>query len=278
MRNTVTVPGWREEQVSRNGISVHVRSSGSGRSLVFIHGLGWDCRMWSRELQLLSPSYRVIAADTRGHGLSSRPAGPYGVVDIAQDWIGVIEALDLGRVCLVGFSQGGLVAQTIALTRPDLVGALVLACTAGRVGNAGPETGRDRRSAALVDGDPLAAARIVAACLFSDRWRGDHPAYVEEFALQWAGAAPEPLKAAIAAAKGLDLRKRLHSLAVPTLVMAAAEDRIMPPAAARELTALIPGAETVTVPASGHMLPVEQPEAFHAALSNFLRQHWPGSR
>src|SRR5262245_30730040 len=103
--------------------------AGEGRPLLLLHGLGWSSRLWKNEIERYAKRYQVIAPDTRGHGDSEVPEGPYSIPGFAEDFIALLDTLKIKKACIVGFSQGGMAAQELATMRPDLVEALVLAST-----------------------------------------------------------------------------------------------------------------------------------------------------
>ncbi|MCK8785893.1 alpha/beta hydrolase [Roseomonas sp. NAR14] len=261
-------------RVATPRLAMLVAEGGKGQPVVFLHGLGWDHTLWNPTLARLAPRHRVVAADTRGHGGSDAPPGPYGIAQFAEDWAALLDALGVRGACLVGLSQGGMVAQALALARPDLVASLVLASTACRSHPAARENMEARIAAAEREG-PAAAAEVAARSIFSEGWRAANPEALRRF-LAWRTAMPmAPLNEAVRAAYGFDLRDRLPGLAVPTLVVAGAADTLTPPANSEEIAALIPGAALRLIPEAGHILPVEQPAAFAALLDGFLARHHP---
>src|SRR5665213_2826208 len=107
----------KTRMISTNGIRMNVVESGQGRPVVFLHGLGWDHEMWLPFMGKLADRYRVIAGDTRGHGRTDKPPGPYSIQTFSDDWHGALQGLDAKSACAVGFSKGGMVAQTLAVQR-----------------------------------------------------------------------------------------------------------------------------------------------------------------
>lgn len=256
-------------RVTVDGIAMHVVEAGQGPPVLLIHGLGWDGSMWSPTVDLIAGDHHVVTADTRGHGASDAPPGPYTIAGFARDYAALLDALRLEQVVVVGLSQGGMVAQTLALTRPDLVAALVLVSTASRSDPAAREHMEARLSATERDG-AAAAARLAVESIFSPSWRAANPSAVERF-VAWRTAMPlGPLAAATRAAYGFDLTGDLSCIAVPTLVVAGGADRLTPPSGMEDIAARIPGARYVVVPDAGHILPVERPDAFHGHLLSFL--------
>ena len=96
--------------VDTNGTRLFVMDRGRGRALVFLHGLGWDHTLWHGVTQAFAHEYRVIAGDTRGHGRSAKPDGPYTIALFAEDWFAAFKNLRVRQACLIGFSQGGMLA------------------------------------------------------------------------------------------------------------------------------------------------------------------------
>jgi 3-oxoadipate enol-lactonase len=260
--------------VSAGKIRMFAATAGEGPPLVFIHGLGWSHSLWRRQFERLSGAYRVIAADTRGHGQSDKPLGPYAITDFARDWLALLDALDVKRCCVVGFSQGGMVAQAIAARDPGRLAALVLAGTACRSKPEMRAIMEQRLAAATVDG-PRAAATAAAASIFSPAFMARNPDFIAAFVEWREGHDPAALAAATRALYDFDFREALAALPCPVRVLSGAEDRLAPPEAGKEIAQLVPGARFSVIEASGHMLQIEQPEAFEQALDAFLAEHYP---
>ena len=261
-----------ERLVDAGDLNMKIVEAGSGSAVLLIHGLGWDHSLWNPTLERFAPRYRMIAADTRGHGGTGKPSGPYDMAMFAKDYSALADALGLKRICVVGLSQGGMVAQKLALTRPDLVSTLVLMSTSCKSAPSLRDN-MEARIAAMDKAGPAAAAKIAAESIFSPGWRAANGAELERF-YAWRSAMPiEPLNAATRALYDFDLSGELPRIAVPTLVVAGAEDTLTRPAGMEEIAALVPGAQYRLVPGAGHMIPVEQPEVVAALLSEFLQTH-----
>jgi pimeloyl-ACP methyl ester carboxylesterase len=260
--------------VRTNGISMYAVAGGEGRSIVFLHGLGWDHALWTSGLSRYGRSYRVIAADSRGHGATDKPAGPYYLAQFKADWLGLLDALSVPVACLIGLSQGAMVAMLLAIEEPSRVGALVLVSTACRSDRARRAEMEARITSARRDG-PVAAARLAAASIFGPAFVAEHAANVEEFVKRRASADQEPLFEAMRAGFDFDFRESLATLRVPTLVMSGHDDRLTPPGVVREVADHIAGARFESVESAGHMVPVEQPEVFHRCVDTFLSAEFP---
>jgi 3-oxoadipate enol-lactonase len=266
----------RAPHVEAGGVTIYAIEAGRGRPLVFLHGLGWDHSLWRDAVERFSDRYRVIAGDTRGHGRSDKPAGPYMIATFAEDWHRTLSVLGVEAACLVGFSQGGMIAQLLAIEHPEQITALVLVSTSCRSDPAVREKLEERIRLARAEG-ATAAARLAAQSIFSKGFMAARPERIEEF-VQWRAAMDqEPLFKATRAAYDLDLSERLKTVRIPTLVMYGDEDALTPPPVVRWVAECIPDAELVGVAGAGHMIPVEKRADFESLLARFLGKHYPAT-
>ena len=116
-------------KVKVNGIDIYYEEHGSGEPVVMIGGLGADTTLWSKQVPAFSERFRVVVFDNRGSGQSDKPDKPYSIPMFAADTVGLMQALGIERAHVVGASLGGLVAQELVLTHPEMVDRLVLVCT-----------------------------------------------------------------------------------------------------------------------------------------------------
>ncbi len=114
------------KHVKANGITIAYTERGQGQPLVLIHGGGLTSRMWGGMLEGLSASYRVITPDTRGHGGTDNPDHAFSYTLLADDVEAFCKALKLEKPVIMGYSDGGIVALTVGILKPDLPKALVL--------------------------------------------------------------------------------------------------------------------------------------------------------
>src|SRR5205823_7280027 len=111
-----------------NGVRIHYNEAGEGEPLLLIMGYGMPGEAWLGSLPFLD-GFRAIYYDNRGTGQSDKPAGPYSVVQMADDAAGLLDQLDIASAHVYGSSMGGMIAQELALRHPEKVRALVLGCT-----------------------------------------------------------------------------------------------------------------------------------------------------
>src|SRR5262245_38681499 len=194
--------------VDVNGVRLYVMDRGRGRALVFLHGLGWDHTLWQGVTQAFSDQYRVIAGDTRGHGRSTKPDGPYTIPLFATDWFAALKNLRVHQACLIGCCQGGMIAQTLAVEHPEFVTALVLVSSFCQSGPSAHDRLEERIRIASAEG-PVAAARHAAQSVFSRAFIQARPDAVEDY-VQWrAGMDQQALVHATRAGHGFDISARL---------------------------------------------------------------------
>ena len=253
-------------------VKLFVATAGDGPALLFLHGLGWDHHLWDAAFSRYSGQYRVIAGDTRGHGQSEQPDSPYSIQLFAQDWLIVLDQLQVEQAMLVGFSQGGMVAMQMAIQQPERFPALVLAsttcCTPTAVSH-----NMQQRIQGLEQLGALEAAKLAGQSIFSSHFIEQNPDYIAAFIQQRAAANQTALKHAMAAVTGFDVCAQLANLSQPGLAIAGEQDRLTPPSSVETVHRHLAHSSYVCIPNAGHMIPVEQPEPFYRHIDAAL-DHW----
>ena len=254
---------------SCNGVVLHATRVGAADrpALVFSNSLGTDTRIWDAVVPLLGDRYSLVLYDKRGHGLSDAPRGPYRIADHATDLLALLDALGIGRFALVGLSVGGMIAQAIAIDRPDRVAALVLCDTAAMIGDAATW---DARIEAVEHGGLASVAAGVLERWFTPAYRGSQPVAMAGWRNMLTRQPSGGYAATCAAIRDADLRGIAPGIAAPTLVVAGEADLSTPPALVRGMADLIPGSRFVLLSGAGHLPPVEQPEALAALILDHL--------
>lgn len=258
--------------VPPDDVEMHVVSRGAGRPIVFIHGVGWNHALWAQQLSTFQDQYTVVAGDSRGHGLSSKPAGPYTMAQMTADWSALLSSLGIDKCALVGLSQGGMIAMSLASQEPERFSALVLFSTACRYSDEA-RTGMQSRALVAQSMGPKAAAEATANSIFSAQFLSENQAFVEEFIDQRVAADAKGIAAAIAALDGFDFSERIGRIKCPTLIVHGAADRVAAPSNATDIAQRIPGSELVWMD-GGHILPVECPQAVQSTLETFFGTHY----
>lgn len=274
-----------------DGRRLSYRKLGHGPLLVCHPGGPGFSADYFGDLAGLWEQYTLIMLNPRGTGGSSRPAErrAYAVDDYVTDLEELRHHLGLERMLLLGHSHGGVVAQAYAASHPVRVQRLVLASTLAHFGQeqeAAMRQGMDKRSNQPWAEDAMAALEDEQAGHFSTD--EDLSALVfREMPLYFAHYGPveagylDTLQSEPVNADALklfneeifptfDLRERLPAITCPTLVITGEEDFICGPVCAAEITARVPGSRQVIVGDAGHMTFVEQPQAFHDEVADFL--------
>jgi 3-oxoadipate enol-lactonase len=250
--------------------NVLVAGQPAGRTVLFIHGLGWDHSVWRHQIApVAARGWRVVAPDLRGMGATDKPGTQWTIDDNVADLVALLDQIGADDVVLAGFSLGGMIAAALAVAQPDRVAGLFMAAAAvssSAEGRAGTEAMLAR---ALTLGAEAFAAEQ-AEMIWHPDWAAAHSEAVAEF-IAWRAAMDQPaLHRAFRSSYGVDLRDSLNRLRVPARIVAADADPFVSVESLRRTTALIAGADLVVIPDAGHMVPIERPAAFNAALLGFL--------
>jgi len=260
------------KMVRANGIDQACVVAGQGRAelpwLVLSHSLACDHSMWAPQMDVFAATHNVLAYDTRGHGATSVPVGPYTLDQLADDLFGLMDALRIERCDYVGLSMGGMIGQTAVLREPKRFASLVLADTTSRVPADAAPVWEGRIAA--VSGSGMGA--VAPATL--ERWFT--PAFREREAQTVARVdrliRNTPVAGYVACSRaimGLDLTDKLGQIACPVLVVVGDQDPGTPPAMSEVIARAIPGARLALIPDAAHLSNLEQPGRFNAELRNF---------
>lgn len=252
-----------------NDISIRYEVAGEGPWLVLSHSLATDLTLWDDQMAALTPHFRVLRFDTRGHGGSSAPDMPYDFAMLTADVLGLMDALGVERAHFCGISMGGMIAQHVALAAPDRIDKLVLVSTTSGYPPEARAMWGERIAGVRRSGiEPLVAPTLER--WFTPSYRATHPevmARIGNLIRATPGAGYMGSGQAIAT---LDITGKLADLHCPTLVIAGADDTGTPPAMGRLIAARIPGARFESIPSSSHLCNVEQADAFSRTLCPFL--------
>ena len=250
--------------LTASGIGLHVEVEGPADApvMMFSNSLGSDLTMWDGVVRALGPAYRIVRYDTRGHGRSEAPAGPYRIADLGQDAIEILDAIEIGKAAICGLSLGGMTAMWMAANAPDRIERAILANTSAHLQPAG--MWQDRAATARSTG----LASLVAPSMerwFTPAFRERDVETVARGAAMVSASDPEGYAGCCEAIAGMDQRRDLARIRVPCLVIVGSDDPSTPPAMGEEIRAGIAGATLVSLPAA-HLSAMEVPDAFAAAI------------
>jgi 3-oxoadipate enol-lactonase len=252
-----------------NGTELHWRDAGRGhRAVVLLHAFPLHSGMWTRQIEALAATHRVIAPDYRGLGGTGGSPEPSTMALLAGDVRALLGHLRVERAAVVGLSMGGYLALELWRQAPGLFTGLALCDT--KAGADTPEGAAGREAfakSALTQGLHWVADQMAPRLLKPS----PDPAALAEVRTLIGGGTPVGVAAA---QRGMALRPdstpTLATIGCPTLVVVGAEDGLTPPAEAERLAAGVRGATLARLDGAGHLPNIEQPAAFNAALVRFV--------
>lgn len=236
-----------------------------GPAVVFANALGTDAHLWDHVIAHLPQGLRLIRYDKRGHGLSDTPPPPYSMGALVRDVEGLIDHLKLQNVVFVGISIGGMIAQGLAAKRPDLIKALVLSNTGAKIGTREIWDGRiaTTRQMGMVAMAPQVLKRWFSAEMLRDPKVVPLAAHLADMTIDgYVGCA--------AAVQGTDFITPTSGLRMPVLGIAGGRDQSTPADMVFELCDLVPETEVKVLHRSGHLPPIDAPDAYADHLTAFF--------
>jgi len=243
------------------------QAGGSGRPIVFLHGVGSNRQTWRAQLEEFSATHTAVAIDARGYGGSWTRPDTVSMARFAADTASVIHAVGGGHAHVCGLSMGGIVGLHLWRDHPQVVLSLVLADT--WAWHPVAAAGQDARLAAVDANDMPSLARMRMPAVYGP---GAAPPLVQRGVETFASLDKSVYRAATAELWGVDMREVAGSVTVPTLVLVGEHDSIAPPHLSRELSGVIHGAQLVVIPDAGHLPNEENPAAFNQAVRTFLEE------
>ncbi|MBQ2263710.1 MAG: 3-oxoadipate enol-lactonase [Loktanella sp.] len=251
-----------------NGAALHFRfAPGGGIPVVLLNSLGTDMRIWDGVIAGLPAGMPVLSIDKRGHGLSDD--GPASMDQLVSDVAVLMDHLGLKGALICGVSVGGMIAQGLAIARPDLVSRLVLCCTGARIGDALSWNTRieNVQRTGIV---PMADA--VLDRWFSPSFRKSQAADLAGYRNMLVRTSPQGYGAVCAAIRDTDLRGQIAGLDQPAHCIAGADDLATPPDVVRALAGLIPNAQFSIIDNCGHLPCIEAPDIVANAILEMLER------
>ena len=255
-----------------NGINLYYETHGTeGPWLTLSHSLGCSSAMWTPQIAEFSKRFRVLAFDTRGHGRSDAPQGPYTLEQLADDLAGLLAQLGIQQTHFCGLSMGGMIGQTFALKYPRVFSSLTLANTTSRYPAEAQSTWADRIRIVESQGmQPLLEPTL--GRWFTPAFREARPDIMKTIGAQIVATPAAGYAGCCAAIPQIDVTKRLGEIKCPILVIAGEQDMATPLAMAQEMHTNAPGSTLAVLSPAAHLSNLEQPEAFSAALDGVRKR------
>ncbi|REE22553.1 3-oxoadipate enol-lactonase [Paraburkholderia sp. BL6669N2] len=255
-----------------NGTELHYRIDGDRHGnapwIVLSNSLGTDLSMWAPQVAALSKHFRVLRYDTRGHGHSEAPKGPYTIEQLTGDVLGLMDTLKIARAHFCGISMGGLTGVALAARHGNRLERVVLCNTAARIGS--PEVWIPRAARARTEG-MRALADAVLPRWFTADYVEREPVVLALIRDVFVHTDKEGYASNCDAIDAADLRPEAPGIKVPALVISGTHDLAATPAQGRELAQSISGARYVELDAS-HISNIEKADAFTKTVIDFLTE------
>ena len=256
-------------EIKVNGLKVNYEIAGEGPWVTLSHSLACNLHMWDEQMAALTRHYKVLRYDTRGHGKSEAPSGPYKLEELADDVHGLLLALGIKNTHWVGLSMGGMIGQTFALRYPGVFRTMVLADTTSRYPKEAAPVWEERISVAQTQGMQAIVDGTLARW-FTEAYCKSHPAVIARIGDYIRTTPVAGFVGCCHAIPKIDLTHRLKDINAPTLIIVGEQDPGTPVSMAREIHEAKPGSELVIIPSAAHLSNIEQAQAFDAALLGFL--------
>lgn len=259
-------------KMEANGIQLYYEVAGpaDAPAVMLSNSLGTRLEMWDPQMQALTERYRVLRYDSRGHGRSDAPEGPYTIDMLAQDALGLLDALGIERAHFCGLSKGGMVGQVLAAKHRDRLISLALCSTSCHM--PAREMWEERIRVATEQGMAALADGVIERW-FTEPFRREPSIAVDRIRQMILDTPAHGYAGCCAAIRDMDLRELIRGIRVPTLVIVGDKDPATPPKMAEEIQSRIPGARLEVVPDAAHLVNIEQDVVFDAALMSLLDRH-----
>ena len=235
--------------------------------LLFSNSLGADLYMWEAQRGAFVDRFRILRYDSRGHGRSEVPPGPYSIERLARDVSALLDALGVEKVAFCGISMGGMVGMWLGANAPERFRRLVLCNTSAYMPP--PENWTERANLAR-NGKLNEIVEPVIERWFTEPFRESSPEVVARARMRFLATHSEGYAGSCEAIGCMDQRDTIGSIRVPTLVIAGEKDPATTPEQGRFIAESIPGASYHEIPDAAHLSNIEQSDRFNSALGDFL--------
>jgi 3-oxoadipate enol-lactonase len=261
-----------DQTVSVSGVDIATYVDGEpGRPwIVLSNSLAADHSSWDGQLSHLTRNFRVLRYDTRGHGRSSAPEGPYRFEHLTGDVLGLMDHYGIENADFLGLSMGGMTGLGLAIDHASRVTRLI--CCDAR--SDAPPPFVDNWTARIASVESASSMEPVAA-FNKERWFtpafiASHSQVIDKTIAMILATSTRGYVGCARALQKLDYKRHLGRIKCPTLFVCGAQDAASPPAVMQEMTGLVPSAALKLVDPGAHLCNIENPEAFNAIISEWL--------
>jgi len=262
-----------------NGVEHYYEERGAGFPVLMGHSLSFDHEMFLPQIDALSESFRVIAVDFRGHGLSEKVYSEYTLDDICDDIFAIADALKIDRFHWVGLSLGGMVGMRLVLRQGERIANLVLMDT-----NAEAEEPLQKEQLRIIlehtrqmEDNREVTRNLLGTLMFSHEFLSASEARREAWVDKIVANDNEAIYfSSLAVLERKSVVESLVKIHHPTLVFVGEKDVSTPVEKASLIASAIPNATLHIVPGSGHISSLEAPELINGKLMAFLESEQEG--
>jgi len=267
-------------RVKVNNISIYYEIYGEGYPFILIRGLSSSLDSWPPySIEQFSKHFKTIIFDNRGAGRSDIPDGKYSAKMMADDTIGLMDALKIKNAFVLGFSLGGCIAQEMVLNYPKRVSKLILTSSwsgpsHGIVTPIPEENPFPQMFELMKKGKYEEMALILTESLFPEEYRKNNPEIIEKTVRNYAIHPPSAkgFEGQAAYAETFDTYERLSNIRIPTQILHGTEDKILSVENAKILAEKIPDAELILFQKTGHGMNVQVNEIWTKHIIEFLEK------
>lgn len=237
-------------------------------TIIFSNSLGTNFSMWQAQIEHFQQDHFVVCYDTRGHGQSSAPQGPYSIDQLGQDVVNLLDHLNIQKADFCGISMGGLTGQWLAIHHPERFNHVIVCNTAAKIGQ---EQAWNDRAALVREQGLQPIASTAASRWFTEHFIQRNTALVTSLSNDLRASSAEGYASCCEALAKADLREKLKEIHVPVLVIAGIQDPVTTVVDGQFMVERIPNAEIFEIDAS-HISNIEQPEAFNTVVQKFIEK------
>jgi 3-oxoadipate enol-lactonase len=260
-------------EIRANGIRIHYTLEGDEAAPVITlsHSLATDLTMWEPQMDALLQSCRVLRYDTRGHGRTSVPQGPYSWDMLAEDAAALLEALGIKKTVFMGISMGGMIGQVLGIKREDLLSGLILCDTMSHLPKEAEAVWAERIDTVNKEGTGSQVDSTIERW-FTRAFREKRPEVVKKVEAMIRATSPEGYIGCAQAICELNLTERISAINVPALIIVGEDDPGTPVSASKEIHKKIKDSDLVVLKSAAHLSNIEQSKAFNEAVLRFLQK------
>ena len=233
-----------------NGIDMYYATYGAGDPVLLIHGGLGHADIWASQVAELSKTHKVIVADSRGHGRSTRDAQPFGYDLMASDYLALLDYLKIDKTALVGWSDGGIIGIDIALTHPERLTKVYAQAANVTTDGVDPGVETNKTFGAYIERSGKDYARM-------SKTPGEYDAFLEQISQMWASQ-PNWTK------------EQLATITTPIAVVSGDHDEAIKREHTDYMASAIPGATLIILPNASHFAMLQAPDEYTKSVTDFI--------